>query len=84
MGASWNRTLWTAVGTAVSDEVRGLYSQVRASSAILRSTGQPNSSAFITGAMHERISSGSEEVTVVLYVKATIKSCPFEKTIRWF
>mmetsp|Transcript_64474 Transcript_64474/g.171924 ORF Transcript_64474/g.171924 Transcript_64474/m.171924 type:complete len:91 (+) Transcript_64474:2-274(+) len=27
MGASWNRTLWAAVGTAVSDEVRGLYSQ---------------------------------------------------------
>ena len=27
MGASWNRTLWTAVGKAVSDEVRGLYSQ---------------------------------------------------------
>ena len=27
MGASWNRSLWTKVGTAVSDEVRGLYSQ---------------------------------------------------------
>ena len=27
MGASWNRSLWTAIGTAVSDEVRGLYSQ---------------------------------------------------------
>jgi beta-D-xylosidase 4 len=27
MGASWNRSLWTAVGEAVSDEVRGLYSQ---------------------------------------------------------
>ena len=27
MGASWNRSLWTAVGTAVSDELRGLYSQ---------------------------------------------------------
>jgi beta-D-xylosidase 4 len=27
MGASFNRTLWSAVGTAVSDEVRGLYSQ---------------------------------------------------------
>ena len=27
MGATWNRTLWSAVGTAVSDEVRGLYSQ---------------------------------------------------------
>jgi beta-glucosidase-like glycosyl hydrolase len=27
MGASWNRTLWSMVGEAVSDEVRGLYSQ---------------------------------------------------------
>ena len=27
MGASFNRTLWAAVGTAVSDELRGLYSQ---------------------------------------------------------
>ena len=27
MGATWNRSLWTAVGTAVSDETRGLYSQ---------------------------------------------------------
>ena len=27
MGATWNRSLWTAVGTAVSDEVRGLYAQ---------------------------------------------------------
>ena len=25
MGASWNRTLWTAVGNLVSDEARGLY-----------------------------------------------------------
>ena len=27
MGASWNRSLWSAVGTAVSNETRGLYSQ---------------------------------------------------------
>jgi len=27
MGASWNRSLWSAVGVAVSDEVRGLYAQ---------------------------------------------------------
>jgi hypothetical protein len=27
MGASWNRSLWDAVGRAVSDELRGLYSQ---------------------------------------------------------
>ena len=27
MGATWNRSLWTAVGQAVSDETRGLYSQ---------------------------------------------------------
>ena len=27
MGASWNRSLWAAVGNAVSDELRGLYSQ---------------------------------------------------------
>ena len=27
MGATWNRSLWSAVGVAVSDETRGLYSQ---------------------------------------------------------
>jgi hypothetical protein len=27
MGAAWNRSLWSAVGAAVSDEVRGLYAQ---------------------------------------------------------
>ena len=27
MGASWNRSLWTKIGTHVSNEVRGLYSQ---------------------------------------------------------
>jgi len=27
MGATWNRSLWAAVGVAVSDETRGLYSQ---------------------------------------------------------
>jgi beta-glucosidase-like glycosyl hydrolase len=27
VGATWNRSLWSAVGQAVSDETRGLYAQ---------------------------------------------------------